>query len=131
MMTHHILIIEKESSLRNNLAQHLRQEGFRVSETDQVDLAMGVLGHDRIHVILIGLKELKRDGIAIMREIRARFADIKVITINSGEQLELSIESMRLGAYDDFLIPFDLDALINRVRSAIENKPSDPTRSRN
>lgn len=130
-MAHQILIIEKENSLRNNLGQHLRQQGFQVCETDQVDKAMGLLGDARIELVLIALEEFKRDGIAIMREIRERYPHMKVITINSGEQLELSIESMRLGAFDDFLIPFDLDALISRIQSAVGNKPSDPRDSKN
>lgn len=130
-MAHQILIIEKENSLRNNLGQHLRQQGFQVRETDQVDKAMGLLGAARIELVLIALEEFKRDGISIMREIRERYPHMKVITINSGEQLELSIESMRLGAIDDFLIPFDLDALISRIQSAVANKPSDPRDSKN
>lgn len=129
-MTHQILIIEKENSLRNNLGQHLRQDGFQVSETDQVEEAMGLLNTDRIALVLIALEEIKRDGIAIMRKIRERHPHVKIITINSGEQLELSIESMRLGAYDDFLIPFDLDALMSRIQSAIGNKSSNPKGSK-
>jgi len=68
-------------------------------------------------LILLDLQGLKRNGIAMMRHIRQRFPQIKIITINSGDQLDLSIESMRLGAFDDFLIPFHLEGLIARIRS--------------
>ena len=61
-------------------------------------------------------EELKRNGISLMRMIRQLFPQINIITMNSGDQLDLSIESMRLGAYDDFLIPFDLDALMDCIR---------------
>lgn len=125
-MARQILIIEKENSLRANLGQHLRQKGFRVSETDQAEEAMATLSEYPGHLVLIGLEGLKRNGIVIMRMIRERFPLIKIITINSGDQLELSIESMRLGAYDDFLIPFDLDALISCIQRASGNKPSTP-----
>ena len=120
-MPSQILIIEKENSLRGNLTQHLRQEGFEVEETEYIDRALALLGKDQFQLVLLGLEELKRDGIAIMREIRSRFPNIKIITMNSGDQLEWSIEAMRLGAYDDFLIPFDLDTFISCIHSAIKN----------
>ncbi|MDA8137772.1 MAG: response regulator [Desulfobacteraceae bacterium] len=123
-MTRQILIIAKENSMRINLGQHLRQEGFVIAEMDHADEAMAILGVLPVQVVLLGLDSLKRDGLALMRNIRNRFADIKIILINSGDQLELSIEGMRLGAYDDFIIPFDLDALIASIRKALGRKPS-------
>lgn len=124
-MPSQILIIEKENSLRNSLAQHLRDEGFQVSEAEHAEKALALLDTRRIQLVLLGLEELKRDGIAMMREIRNRFPGIKIITMNSGDQLEWSIEAMRLGAYDDFLIPFDLDTLISRIQKALEiNRPT-------
>jgi len=45
-----------------------------------------------------------------------------VITINSGDQISLSIEGMKLGVFDDFLMPLDLDSLISRIREAYQAK---------
>lgn len=120
-MAPHIQIIATDNSLRASLAQHLRQEGFHVSEAEDTEALMSVLGKGDIDLILLGLDGLKRSGISMMRIIRERFPQIKIITINSGDQLDLSIESMRLGAYDDFLIPFDLDGLMTRIRSVEED----------
>jgi len=127
-MDPHILIIATESSLRANLSQHLRQEGLHVSETDGTQELMTFLDKEHVGLILLDLQGLKRNGIAMMRLIRQRFPQIKIITINSGDQLDLSIESMRLGAFDDFLIPFHLEGLMARIRSlgaggSLEDKP--------
>jgi two-component system OmpR family response regulator len=127
-MDPHILIIATESSLRTNLSQHLRQEGLHVSETDGTQELMTFLDKEHVGLILLDLQGLKRNGIAMMRLIRQRFPQIKIITINSGDQLDLSIESMRLGAFDDFLIPFHLEGLMARIRSlgaggSLEDKP--------
>jgi DNA-binding NtrC family response regulator len=34
----------------------------------------------------------------------------------------LSIEGMKLGAFDDFIVPFDLESLIRRIREAHQQK---------
>jgi hypothetical protein len=36
--------------------------------------------------------------------------------------MDLSIEGMDLGAFDDFLIPLDIDSLVKRIREAVGRK---------
>ena len=114
-----ILIIEADSTLRSKLVGYLRQNKFDVLVADQKQKALDTL--NRIHkdnpLVLLGLERLKREGVAILEVIRKEHPGIKVITLNTGEQLDLSIEAMRLGAYDDFLVPIDL----NRLMRCLEN----------
>lgn len=39
-----------------------------------------------------------------------------------GCRIDLSIEGMDLGAFDDFLIPIDIDSLAKRIREAVMRK---------
>lgn len=119
-MDEHILIIEIDTNLRAKLTQHIRQEGFRVLETSKEREALSLLADKPIAIALIGLKGLKRDGVEILRTIRLKFPHVKAITINSAEQFDLSLEVMRLGAYDDFLIPFEIDSLLVCINKALE-----------
>jgi two-component system response regulator GlrR len=118
-MTRHILIIEKENSLRAKLGKHLSQAGFRVTQIDQAEAAMALLADRGVDLAVLGLAEFKRDGLSMLRMIREIAPRIPVITLNSGDQLDLSIECMHLGAYDDFLIPFDLEGLIESIHNAL------------
>jgi hypothetical protein len=36
--------------------------------------------------------------------------------------MDLSIEGMDLGAFDDFLIPIEIDSLAQRIREAVRRK---------
>jgi DNA-binding NtrC family response regulator len=125
-----ILIIETDLILRNNLAQHVRQEGFHVLVADKEREAAALLSKMTIPLVLLGLKGLKRRGIDILRMIRRRFPHVKVITINSGEQFELSLEVMRMGAFDDFLIPFELETLMARMHWAMAAADKGVTRNK-
>ncbi len=117
---HCVLVIETDAALRGNLAQHARQEGFQVFEAGSERESVALLSKLSTPLVLLGLKGLKRRGVEILRMIRTRFPEVKVITINSGEQFDLSLEVMRLGAYDDFLIPFELEALMARIHLALK-----------
>lgn len=119
-MPKEILIIGKPNSLRSNLVQHVRQDGFRVHTADHMEEVRKLLAGTPVQLAVLGLEGLKREGIAILGMIRQHYPDIRVITINSGDQFELSLKGMRLGAFDDFLIPFNLDALMTCVRRALD-----------
>jgi DNA-binding NtrC family response regulator len=126
-MEQRIVIIAKESSLWTHLTHHLRQHGFTVHATASEEEGTALLSGPGKRLVLLGLEGFKREGIGMLRTIRSRFPHIEVITVNAGDQLELSIEAMRLGAFDDLLIPFDLDGLMACIHKAL-NKMS--TRSR-
>jgi len=125
-----IVIVAQESSLRTQLVHHLRQEGFSVFTTAREEKVDTLLSGPGRYLVLLGLDGLKREGIAILRMIRARYPQVAVITINSGHQLDLSIEAMRLGAFDDFLIPFDLDGLMACVGKALNKTGTGPPKDR-
>ena len=113
-----ILLIEIQNSLRQNLSQHLRQEGYDVFIAGKKKEVVSLLSKKKFEVAILGLEGLKFDGLAILRMLRQRFPALKVLTINTAERFDFSLECMRLGAYDDFLIPFDLDALMESLSEA-------------
>jgi DNA-binding NtrC family response regulator len=70
-------------------------------------------------VVILGLAALGAGGRQLLREIRATWPHIRLITLNQNEQIELSIEAMRQGAFADLLPPFDMEALRESVRAAV------------
>jgi DNA-binding NtrC family response regulator len=76
-----------------------------------------------VDVVLLGLAALGAGGRQLLREIRTTWPLIRVITLNQNEQIELSIEAMRLGAFADLMPPFDMEALRESVRAAADDSP--------
>lgn len=118
-----LLLIDLNNSLRSNLAQHLRQQGFEVFEADNQKTVLDYFSNITIDLVILGIEGLKLEGISILRMLRKRHPAIPVVTINSATRFDLSIECMRLGAHDDLLIPFDLDALRKSVDRALRKQP--------
>ncbi len=75
-----------------------------------------------IDVVLLSLNDLKNEGMALIKTIKKKHPAVQIITVNSGDQIALSIEGMKLGVFDDFLMPLDLDSLILRIREAYQAK---------
>ena len=123
-----LLIIEADNFFRKNLAQRLPDEKkWRVLFAEHQIEAIQMIKSKKIDVVLLGLKELKKEGLMILKEIKTICPLTEVITINRADQIALSIEGMKLGAFDDFIVPFELESLVRRVRDAYQHKKKNDT----
>lgn len=123
-----LLIIEADNFFGKNLAQRLPDEKkWRVLFAEHQIEAMRIIKSKNIDVVLLGLKALKKEGLMILKEIKTICPLTEVITINSADQIALSIEAMKLGAFDDFIVPFDLESLVRRVCEAYQHKKKNET----
>jgi len=121
-MSIRILIIEAENRFRKNLYQLLQAEGFTVDKITPQDDAETIVFKEKIDVVLLGVDGLGIEGLALIRPIKTIRPMTEIIIINDFSHMDLSIEGMDLGAFDDFLIPLDIDALAKRIREAAMQK---------
>ncbi len=117
-MAIHLLIIEAEDRFRKNLYLRLKAEGFRVDKANPTDDVPTIVVKEHIDVVLLGVDGLGENGLALMRPIKASSPSTEVIIINNATHMNLSIAGMEMGAFDDFMIPLDLDSLTKRIREA-------------
>jgi len=121
-MEANILIIEADNFLQEHLSLHVKGTDFRILKSRQKKDIRQVIKQRNIDVVLLSLNDLKKEGLDLIKMIKRMNPAIQVITINSGEQIYLSIEGMKLGAFDDFLMPLDLDSLISGIYAAYQEK---------
>jgi DNA-binding NtrC family response regulator len=122
-MTVKLLIVENDHTFRAHLTLLLRQAAFEVFESDREGDAMALLQVQVIDVAVLSLTGLRREGLSLLKFIKKNHPRIEVITITDSNQVDLSIEGMKLGAFADFLVPFELDLLIGSIRDAYRKKP--------
>ena len=115
----HVLIVEAENRFRKNLYKHLQSEGFTVDKVTQQDDVETIVVKERIDVVLLGVDGLGREGLALIRPIKVIRPKSEIIIINDAGQMDLSIEAMELGAFDDFLVPLDIESLVRCIRKAV------------
>ena len=113
-----ILIIEAENRFRKNLYQCLQEKGFTVDKVTPEDDVEKIVAKEQIDVVLLGVDGLGMEGLALIRPLKAISPGTEVIIINDSNHMDLSIAGMDLGAFDDFLIPLDIDSLAKRIREA-------------
>jgi DNA-binding NtrC family response regulator len=117
-----ILIIEAENRFRKNLYQCLQKKGFTVDKVTPEDDVETIVAREKIDVVLLGVDGLGMEGLALIRPIKTISPMTEIIIINDSNHMDLSIEGMDLGVFDDFLIPLDIDSLAKRIQEAAGRK---------
>ena len=112
------MVVETDDLFRRNISQHLRLQKYRVFETADEGEAKRIVRRNKVDVVLLGLKGFKQNGLRLLKAIRMARPSTEVILMTPSECLALSIEGMKLGAFDDVLVPFDMRTLLDRIHAA-------------
>jgi two-component system cell cycle sensor histidine kinase/response regulator CckA len=116
-----ILLVEDEDAVRNFGARALRSRGYTVVEAQSgVDALNQVDGKlDEIDLVISDVVMPEMDGPTLLRELRARNPDLKVIFV-SGYAEEAFRKNLPEGQQFDFLPkPFGLKQLIEAVKGVM------------
>lgn len=104
MPSQQIAIIEDEAVIRENYAEYLQRQGYRVDghASRQQALAAFEKGLPDLVILDIGLGDEIDGGFALCRELRARSATLPIIFLTARDSDFDSVAGLRLGA-DDYL----------------------------
>ncbi len=122
-MAGRILIVDDEEALRFFTAEGLRQAGWSVDEAGSGEAALARLEHSSYDVILLDLRMVGMDGLAVMRQVKERWPEIMVIIMTAYASLDSAIEAVRQGAFDYLQKPClasDIIACANRAMAKKE-----------
>lgn len=112
-----ILVVDDDPDIRELIAQTLDDEGYHVIALGDGQRAIDVACHNPPALILLDLMMPKISGWEVMRMLRSQpeTQQIPVVLISASRDLDAAIE--QLGANARISKPFDLDQLIDTVRS--------------
>ncbi len=115
MNTQHILILDDEPRLREELLEFLTDEGYKCFEASSPSEAMKVIRANRIDIAIVDINLPEKDGIAVLKEIKEYDEDIEVLMITGQGDMDLAIRSMRSGAADFFNKPIQPEEVLQAV----------------
>jgi two-component system repressor protein LuxO len=115
-----VLLVEDTDALATAYAMQLGNEGIGVDAAGSAEQARARLAAGDYAVVLLDLQLPDADGFDILREIRARSADTRVIMITADASLDRVVGAMRMGAHDYLVKPIRPSRLVVTVRNALE-----------
>lgn len=117
-----ILIVEDEYSLADIIASRLRKERYSVDISNNGEEGLDYALTDIYNLIILDIMLPKLNGFEILKEIRNKNIDTKVIMLTAKSQLEDKLNGFEIGADDYLTKPFHLEELVARVNVQLRKK---------
>ena len=122
-MKQEILVIVDNFDIRNLISEILKDKNYNVREAANYNQA--VLEIDKklpdIAVIDVKLDKGDKDGIELLKKIKEITDLVPVIMISGHANVEMAVESLKLGAYEFITKPFAPEQLLNFISRGLEN----------
>jgi len=122
-MANEILVIDDNSDIRLLISSILIDKGLVVRQASGYHEALNEINKKLPDVAIVDVKLDKgdNDGIEILTKIKKVDKDLPVIMISGHANVQMAVDSLKLGAFEFMQKPFSSERLINFVDRAIEN----------
>ncbi|NQV57194.1 MAG: response regulator [Rhodospirillales bacterium] len=118
----HILCIEDEADLREEIVFELNEAGYKVSEASNGIDGLKLIEDQRPDLILCDVSMPKMTGRELLSELRRRdleFAETPFVFLSALADREDLISGMELGADEYLTKPIDFEILLTKVKSSL------------
>jgi signal transduction histidine kinase len=124
----HVLIVDDNAALVDNLVEILSEVGYTVSRADSCKTARSAAARG-VRVALVDVILPDGSGIELARELRAEHSDAEVILLTGHASTESAAAAVRAGAFAYLVKPtatgdllLTIEQAIAKVRLAVESK---------
>ena len=121
-----VLVVEDEQKVASALREGLEGEGYTVVVAPTGEEAFFRVSTDRFDVVLLDLGLPGRDGLEVLKALRQRDTDTRVLILTARDTLDDRVRGLDSGA-DDYLVkPFAFAELVARIRALGRRGRSSP-----
>ena len=116
-----VLVVEDEAALVAMLRYNLEKQGFDVTEAVDGQEAIDRIAESPPDIVLLDWMLPVMSGIEVCRQIRRRPAtrDLPVIMVTARSEDQDAVRGLNTGADDYITKPFNMDALLARMRALL------------
>jgi len=117
-----ILVVDDEMEIREGLELLLTSEGYEVSAAETGTAGLTALENRPFDLLLLDVSLPDRNGLDILKEIRARDPELSVILITAFGSIDMARTAFKSGAKDYITKPWSNDELLAQVAQAVEDR---------
>jgi two-component system, NtrC family, response regulator PilR len=118
----HLLIVDDEGALREAIAERLADQGFIVEQALNGEQALQRLTEFAFDILVTDLRLPGIDGRQVLDAALGRYPEIIAIVITGYGTVKDAVEAIKQGAADFITKPFQFDALLHVLNSALEQR---------
>jgi putative nucleotidyltransferase with HDIG domain len=117
-----ILVVDDEAHVRSMIGATLERRGFEVLMASCGRDAMSMLEENNFDLVLTDIVMKDGNGIALLERMHGQQPNLPVVMVTAIHDISVAIDSMRRGAFDYLLKPFEREHLLSIVQRALDHR---------
>lgn len=117
-----VLLVEDDAMIGQAIQDALRDASYATDWVKDGLLALNSAATQRYDIVLLDLGLPGKDGLDVLRLIRARDDAVPLLIITARDGLDTRIQGLDCGADDYLLKPFAMTELLARMRAVLRRK---------
>ncbi len=113
-----VLVVDDKPNFLS-LYQRMLEGRMEVLTASSGAMALELLSKEEVAVVLSDIRMPGMDGLALLREVKARHPTVEVILVTAYGEIPQAVQAMQEGAYSYLTKPFDHEAALREVEGAI------------
>jgi len=117
-----VLVLEDDAKLRELLCEALEAAGYEVADEADGDAGLKAFKRSPADLVIADIFMPDKDGLDVIRELKADFSEVKIIAISGGGRLDKDTYLMvasKMGADRVMGKPFEMHDLVEAVREVL------------
>ncbi|WP_419779530.1 sigma-54-dependent transcriptional regulator [Maridesulfovibrio sp.] len=116
-----LLVVDDEADFLKLVKRRLERRNFDVEVASGGAEALHFLSANPVDVVILDVRMPGMSGMDALKHMRRKHSEVEVIMLTGHSSVASGLEGISHGAYDYILKPFEIDDLIERIRSAYEH----------
>ncbi len=121
-MNQKILIVDDEAPIRGVLEELLSGENYECRTASNAYEALDQLQEFKPDLLISDIRMPVMDGVQLLNKAREVSPDIAVVMITAVMEIDIAVSILKQGASDYITKPFNLQDVVERVRSALQKR---------
>lgn len=122
-----VLLVEDDPMIGDAVQSALKDASYAVDWVKNGQVALSTLECQHYDVVLLDLGLPNKDGLEVLKSIRAQNNPIPLLIITARDGLDDRLNGLDSGADDYVLKPFDMAELLARIRAVLRRKVGNAT----
>ncbi len=119
-----ICIVDDQPQICSTISGILTDEGYNSLVFEDAESFWQSLDTQEPSLVLLDIWLPGVDGLELLKRLNGRFPKIPIIMMSGHAGIETAVKAIKAGAHDFMEKPLDLDILLEKVGSAINQQPS-------
>ncbi|MFI5251464.1 MAG: response regulator [Bacteroidota bacterium] len=120
-----ILVVDDDESFRKLLSTTIRDEGYKVEDTDEAEKAIEMARAQTYDIVLLDVKMPVMSGLEALKILKKESPLTDYVMLTGVHDLSIAVDAVKSGAREYVTKPFEPDFLLHQLRSILRARAAE------